>query len=196
MYQRNTPEAPVLERCETCGVNRLDGNGPIVDLRGHRACQLCADGALELVRDEPETFEFGPDGRLRRKTPDPHIAAKEAAVTALHEKLTELLAGERVTVQTFHPRSGVALVLPSGYRWHVFIAGGGIVPFRGCVAALFTAGLELMRTVPLVDLTDLTDVVPLVRASTDPDTPIGEAITASALQHLDMSLFDPDTLLH
>jgi len=198
--QRNTPQAPPLDRCTTCGSTRLDGCGEVTVFHNRKTCDDCRIGELDLVAEDPQNYEFAPDGTLRRKTPHPGKVETEATVTVLEAALTmifEGLPGIKITV--FNPVSGVAVILPNGYRWHVFIPGSGIyVPGAGINmyrAALLAPGPRMVGGFPVVVLDDLEDMLVAVAASLAPEQDIARMIADHTLTEMALSLADPDVLL-
>jgi hypothetical protein len=61
---------------------------PINTLHGVPQCGDCKQGALNLVAEDPGTWQFGADGRLRRTTPDPRIEPATTQVAALRDAVT------------------------------------------------------------------------------------------------------------
>lgn len=195
--QRNTPEARALPHCETCGATELDGHGKVTTRKGITECRDCRKGARDLVREDPENYEFGPDGRLRRKTVDPFVVDEQAKTEKLHEALTANLYGlESVTVEPVQDRSRfVAVVLPNGYRWHVFTHGNGVLPLTDAYqAVLFSPGRSLAGFPPIA-LRDLADVRMLVEACIEPGNAVSAAIEADSLARMEIGLFDADAWL-
>lgn len=195
MEPRNTPEAPALARCDTCGATKLDGNGDIVDLNGHPNCETCKQGALDLIAEEPQNYGFDADGRLKRHTPHPIAETRTTKVNLLLADVTAYLHRMPVQIKTFHPMTGVAVTLPNGYRLHVYIPGTGLVPTDHHHAVLFSPGLSLVPGFPPIVMPDLAEIRQAVTILTDPATQLGQVIEADALRRLEIDLFDADLLL-
>ena len=196
MNERNTPEAPQLDHCDTCGASSIDGNGPITTLHGNPQCENCKQGARELVAADPDTWQFGPDGRLRRTTPDPHTDRAKTQVAALHDAVAALLHGlDGITVEVFHPQAGIAVILPNGYRWQVYLPHCGIISTDHHHALLFTPAREIVPGLPVAVIPDVRDIRHLVTISTTPGNDLAQAIDEDALRRTEITLFDPDVLL-
>lgn len=196
MNERNTPEAPKLDHCDTCGASSIDGNGPISTLHGIALCAACKQGALGLVAEDPTTWQFGPDGRLRRTTPDPHTEQTKTQVDALRDTVTVHLHGlDGVTVEVFHPQAGIAIILPNGYRWHVYIPRRGILSTDQHHAVLFTPAREIVLGTPVVVISEISDIRQFVTISTTPGNQLSQAIDDDVLARTEIALFDPEGLL-
>jgi hypothetical protein len=193
MNGRNTPEAPKLDHCDTCGASSIDGNGPISTLHGIQLCADCKQGALDLVAEDPATWQFGPDGRLRRTTPDPHTERAKTQVAALRDAVTAHLHGPDVEV--FHPQAGIAIILPNGYRWHVYIPHRGISSTDQHHAVLFTPAREIVPGLPIVVISDVSDIRQFVTICTTPGNHLYQAIDDDVLARTEIALFDPEVLL-
>ncbi|BFU44837.1 hypothetical protein [Krasilnikovia sp. MM14-A1004] len=116
------------------------------------------------------------------------------AVRALHETADRLLAGhEGIRTEVFHPESGVAVVLPSGYRWHVHLPHTGAIDIAAYHAVLCGPDAAAVPAAPLITLAAVEDLVSLVTASHA--GPVAKLIDIDLLARLEIDLFDPDTLL-
>lgn len=118
-FVRNTRPAPPLARCGTCGATEIDGNGPIVDFRGHAKCTACAQGAQELL-DDGWAFDevtgrlVDPTGATQRWQ-----ARMRAQVDQLHTAAVAAFADDpQVRVEIYHDTAGVAVVA-GDVRLHV-----------------------------------------------------------------------------
>lgn len=177
------PVKPV-RLCNTCGAGPSERatNGRITMFHGWPTCALCKEGAQALLDDEPETWEIGADGRLRRKTPHPQAEAWKAAVDRMHTALTALPYGHQVRVERFHPSAGVAVIMGGGYRWHVYLPGRGLLPSPDFVAMLFSPTIMMVDGAPVFAMEHITAMVDLVAQSMTPGTPVADAIDRHRLQ--------------
>ncbi len=89
--------------------------------------------------------------------------------------------------------SAVAIVLPSGYRWHVYPPHAGVINVAARHAALYGPDLTPVPSLPLITLTALEDLHDLL-VSTHAG-PVAELIDADLIGRMEADLFDPDTLL-
>lgn len=211
MTERNTPEAPELKRCTTCGATKLNGNGDVQETvfikkdgsqtRPCLQCAACAQGATELVQEDPE-YDFNDDGTLRRLTPDPFQEGQKAAVQRLLAALVAAMPERRIEV--FHPQSGVAVHMATGYRWHVYTQESD--PFRtGAITmVMFSPSLDMiyaeehlvLAAFPDRNPTDAAELVRDLTAETEaPGTFLNETVLAHIGQEQAIRDFDPDRLL-
>ncbi|MBB4751143.1 hypothetical protein [Actinoplanes lobatus] len=122
------------------------------------------------------------------------VAAAASPVDSLHQAVQRLL-GERdgIGIQVLRPESAVAIVLPSGYRWHVYPPFAGVIKVSAQHAALYGPDLAPVPSMPLITLIVLEDLLDLL-ISTD-SGPVAELIDADLIARMEAELFDPDTLL-
>ncbi|WP_412750784.1 hypothetical protein [Krasilnikovia sp. M28-CT-15] len=117
-----------------------------------------------------------------------------SAVRALHAAAGRLLAGhEGVHTQVFDPEAGVAVVLASGYRWHVHVPHTGAIDTGAYHAVLCGPDGAAVPAAPLITLAHVEDLASLVSASHA--GPVAKLINIDLLARLEIDLFDPDTLL-
>jgi hypothetical protein len=122
------------------------------------------------------------------------LAAAVWSVDALHQSVDRLL-GERdgISIHVLQPESAVAVVLPSGYRWHVYPPYAGVIKVAVLHAALYGPDLAPVPGVPLITLTaveELRDLLISTQAG-----PVVQLIDADLIARMEADLFDPDTLL-
>ncbi|GLW27762.1 hypothetical protein [Actinoplanes regularis] len=169
----NTPRIPEQERCASCGAgghaeDALDVSVPDFP------CPICLESAAPVAAES--------------------VATVWSSVDALHQAVDRLL-GEHdgVTVQVLRPESMVAVVLPSGYRWHVYPPYAGVIKVSAPHAALYGPDLAPVPGVPLITLIAVEDLLDLL-ISTQAG-PVAELIDADLMARMEADLFDPDTLL-
>lgn len=201
MTDRNTHPAPELKRCDTCGATEIDGNGNIKPLHGIPLCKRCRRGAQQLVKGNPEEWSFGEDGRLKRTGPEyDHVTRWKAEVAAITKALTETLDGLPVTIDVFHEHSGAAVVMPNGYRWHVYGPNGDPTGQGQHTVRLFTPVRRMTNPQIFIALdvdpdAAATQVLALISQSQVDGHPLREIIEEDALAEAEIALFNPDDLL-
>jgi len=203
---RNTPEAPALPRCTTCGASRIDGHGEVTPYRPEDVttgpeplmCDDCANGVDSLLKEDSENYEWDAQkGQLHRKTEDPWVTARDAEFDQLAESLTRAVSEadlDRITVEREH---GVAVILPNGYRWHVFTPRTSRFPGEFSTI-LFTADRDWTNPPVMLPLTGnlhdtCANMILILRESLSGE--IQELIEKDAFARLEIQLFDPDQLL-
>ncbi|GAB1640642.1 hypothetical protein [Krasilnikovia sp. MM14-A1259] len=130
-----------------------------------------------------------------RHTPrTPRQGGTGAAVHSLHEAAQRLLAGhDGVRTEIFDPEAGVAIILPSGYRWQVHVPHSGAIDVGVHHAVLCSPDRNPLPAAPLITLADVADVVSLV--SSAQAGPVAKLIDVDLLARMEIDLFDPDSLL-
>jgi hypothetical protein len=113
---------------------------------------------------------------------------------SLHRAVDQMFGGrDGVSVHLLGPESVVAIVLPSGYRWHVYPPHTGVINVAAPHAALYSPEPAPVPGMPLIALAAVEDLRELMLSTHS--GPVAEVIEADLTAQMEIDLFDPATLL-
>lgn len=199
-HVRNTREAPKLDRCDTCGATKLDGNGSIRRYKDEMACKRCRRGRMHLERGgwrkDPDTGKLQPPAG----TPEqPSLVRERADADQLHAAMVAMAEGTPLTVEPpLGGRGFVAVVLPNGFRFHVYGRHMDPTGQGEYTARLFSPGRELLPIYQSLgpNADDAAEVLMAMAISSRViGQPVMQAIEEFELHQAEVDMFDPHALL-